>query len=105
RHRIFALARFAADGKPQGEVSEPGTLYKLPFMAMAAIQLCYPALGTAQRALEEYASWTKKRVRAYEHTAAKEAPYSQMTLAEATVKWDAARALLLQYCRHPWGGR
>ncbi|EPX64951.1 hypothetical protein D187_000376 [Cystobacter fuscus DSM 2262] len=101
-HRIFALARFAADGKPQGEVSEPGTLYKLPFMAMAAIQLCYPALGAAQRVIEEYAAWTKKRVRAYEHTAAKEAPYSQMTLADATVKWDAARALMLQYVRDAW---
>lgn len=102
RHRLFGLARFAATSEPQGEVVEQGTVFKLPFMGMAAIHLSYTALGTAQRAIEEFSSWTKKRVRAYEHTAAQEAPYSQLTLADATVKWDAAHALLLQYVRDMW---
>jgi alkylation response protein AidB-like acyl-CoA dehydrogenase len=101
-HRLFALARFAADNVPQGEVAEEGTLFKLPFMGMAAIHLCYPALGAAQRALDEFSAWTKKRVRAYEHTPAQEAPYSQLTLADAMAKWDAAHALLLQYVRDMW---
>jgi 3-hydroxy-9,10-secoandrosta-1,3,5(10)-triene-9,17-dione monooxygenase len=101
-HRLFALARFAADGVPQGELAEPGTLFKLPFMGMAAIMLCCAALGGAQRALDEFAGWTRKRVRAYEHTAAKEAPYSQLTLADATAKWDAAHALTLEYVREMW---
>jgi alkylation response protein AidB-like acyl-CoA dehydrogenase len=108
-HRLFALPRFAATGVAQGEVAEAGTLYKLPFMGMAAILLCCAALGTAERALDEFGSWTRKRVRAYEHTAAKEAPYSQLTLADATAKWDAAHALTLQYVRDMWaaaeGGR
>lgn len=98
-HRIFALARFAHDNVPQGETAEEDTLYKLPFMGMAAILLCCAALGTAQRALEEFAYWTRQRVRAYEHTAAREAPYSQMTLADATARWDAAYALARQYLR------
>jgi len=101
-YRIFALARFAADSQPQGEVVESGTVFKLPFMGMAAIHLCYTALGTAQRAIDEFSAWTKKRVRAYEHTAAQEAPYSQLTLADAVVKWDAAHALMLQYVRDMW---
>jgi 3-hydroxy-9,10-secoandrosta-1,3,5(10)-triene-9,17-dione monooxygenase len=101
-HRIFALARFAADNVPQGEVVEQGTVFKLPFMGMAAILLCFPALGAAQRAIDEFSAWTKKRVRAYEHTEAKEAPYSQLTLADASAKWDAAHALLLQYVRDMW---
>jgi 3-hydroxy-9,10-secoandrosta-1,3,5(10)-triene-9,17-dione monooxygenase len=102
RYRIFALAKFAADNEPQGEVVEPGTVFKLPFMGMAAIHLCYTALGTAQRAIDEFSAWTRKRVRAYEHTAAQEAPYSQLTLADAVAKWDAAHALMLQYVRDMW---
>src|SRR5207302_4532910 len=90
------------DNQPQGEVVEPGTIFRLPFMGMAAIHLCYTALGTAQRAIDEFSNWTKKRVRAYEHTAAQEAPYSQLTLADATAKWDAAHALMLQYVRDMW---
>jgi 3-hydroxy-9,10-secoandrosta-1,3,5(10)-triene-9,17-dione monooxygenase len=101
-HRIFELAKFAADNQPQGEVAETGTVFKLPFMGMAAIHLCYTALGTAQRAIDEFQHWTKQRVRAYEHTNAQEAPYSQMTLADAIVKWDAAHALMLQYVRNMW---
>jgi alkylation response protein AidB-like acyl-CoA dehydrogenase len=81
---------------------EEGTVFKLPFMGMAAIHLCYTALGTAQRAIDEFSAWTKKRVRAYEHTAAQEAPYSQLTLADAVAKWDAAHALMLQYVRDMW---
>jgi 3-hydroxy-9,10-secoandrosta-1,3,5(10)-triene-9,17-dione monooxygenase len=101
-HRIFELAKFAADNQPQGDVAETGTVFKLPFMGMAAIHLCYTALGTAQRAIDEFQHWTNQRVRAYEHTNAQEAPYSQMTLADAIVKWDAAHALMLQYVRDMW---
>jgi 3-hydroxy-9,10-secoandrosta-1,3,5(10)-triene-9,17-dione monooxygenase len=102
QHRIFELAKFAHDNVPQGDVVESATLFKLPFMGMAAIHLAYTALGVAQRAIEEFTHWTKVRVRAYEHTEAKEAPYSQLTLADAIAKWDAAHALLLQYCRDMW---
>src|ERR1700722_5924187 len=70
RHRIFELAKFAHDSIPQGEVVEPGTVFKLPFMGMAAIHLAYTSLGVAERAIEEFTHWTKVRVRAYEHTAA-----------------------------------
>jgi 3-hydroxy-9,10-secoandrosta-1,3,5(10)-triene-9,17-dione monooxygenase len=101
-HRIFELAKFAHDNVPQGSVVEPGTVFKLPFMGMAAIHLAYTSLGVAERAIEEFAHWTKVRVRAYEHTGAQEAPYSQMTLADAIAKWDAAHALLLQYVRDMW---
>ena len=101
-HRIFELAKFAHDSVPQGEVTEQGTLFKLPFMGMAAIHLAYTSLGVAQRAIEEFTHWTKLRVRAYEHTNAQEAPYSQLTLADAIAKWDAAHALLLQYVRDMW---
>jgi 3-hydroxy-9,10-secoandrosta-1,3,5(10)-triene-9,17-dione monooxygenase len=101
-HRIFELAKFAHDNIAQGEVAEPGTLFKLPFMGMAAIHLAYTSLGVAERAIEEFTHWTKLRVRAYEHTEAKEAPYSQLTLADAIAKWDAAHALLLQYVRDMW---
>jgi 3-hydroxy-9,10-secoandrosta-1,3,5(10)-triene-9,17-dione monooxygenase len=101
-HRIFQLAKFAHDSQPQGEVVEQSTLFKLPFMGMAAIHLTYTALGVAQRAIEEFTHWTKVRVRPYEHTAAQEAPYSQMTLADALAKWDAAHALMQQYVRDMW---
>ena len=102
QHRIFELAKFAHDNIPQGEVVEEGMLFKLPFMGMAAIHLTYTALGVAQRAIEEFTHWTKVRVRPYEHTNAQEAPYSQLTLADAIAKWDAAHALMLQYCRDMW---
>ena len=102
RHRIFELAKFAHDSIPQGEVVEQGTVFKLPFMGMAAIHLAYTSLGVAERAIEEFTHWTKVRVRAYEHTAAQEAPYSQLTLADAIAKWDAAHALMLQYVRDMW---
>ena len=101
-YRIFELAKFAHDSVPQGEVAEEGTVFKLPFMGMAAIHLTYTALGTAQRAIEEFAHWTKVRVRAYEHTGAQEAPYAQMTLADAIAKWDACHALMQQYVRDMW---
>jgi 3-hydroxy-9,10-secoandrosta-1,3,5(10)-triene-9,17-dione monooxygenase len=102
RHRIFALGRFAHDNVPQGEVAEEGTVFKIPFMGIAAIHLCFPALGGAQRAIEEFAHWTKVRVRAYERTTASEAPFSQLTLADAWSKWDAAHALMIQYVRDQW---
>jgi 3-hydroxy-9,10-secoandrosta-1,3,5(10)-triene-9,17-dione monooxygenase len=63
-HRIFELAKFAHDNVPQGEVAESSTLFKLPFMGMAAIHLTYTALGVAQRAIGEFTHWTKVRVRA-----------------------------------------
>src|SRR5450631_2962110 len=47
RHRIFELAKFAHDSVPQGEVTEEGTIFKLPFMGMAAIHLAYTSLGVA----------------------------------------------------------
>ena len=89
-------------GSITGRHPEPSTVFKLPFMGMAAIHLAYTSLGVAERAIEEFTHWTKVRVRAYEHTAAQEAPYSQLTLADAIVKWDAAHALMLQYVRDMW---
>jgi 3-hydroxy-9,10-secoandrosta-1,3,5(10)-triene-9,17-dione monooxygenase len=101
-HRVFALGRFAATNEPQGEVAEDGTIFKFSFMGLPAIELCFAALGGAQRAIDEFTHWTKVRVRAYEHTTASEAPYSQLTLADAIAKWDAAHALMLQYVRDQW---
>jgi alkylation response protein AidB-like acyl-CoA dehydrogenase len=49
RHRIFELAKFAHDSVPQGEVVEPGTVFKLPFMGMAAIHLAYTRASRSAR--------------------------------------------------------
>lgn len=97
-HRMLPFARVAGSGRPQQEPLDTGPLYRVPWTPMLAAAIFPAALGTAQRAIDEFRSWTKERVRPFEMGAqAKDAPAAQFALAEAAVRWDAAHALALRY--------
>ncbi|WP_174364330.1 acyl-CoA dehydrogenase family protein [uncultured Caballeronia sp.] len=100
-HRAFALARVA--GESRGKVVNDGPLWRIPLMTMQGLAILTPSIGIAQRVVEEFTSWTKARIRPYEHgAAAREAPAPQLALASAATQWDASWALAQKYAQEGW---
>lgn len=98
-HRVLRLMPIATTGIPRNPELQDESLYRVPFVPMLAAAIYAPALGLAQRAVDEYRQWLTRRVRPYELGAkATEQPGFQTVLAEAIVLLDAAQALSDRYC-------
>ena len=101
-HRVLALGRLM-NAEDRGPVAEDGPLWRVPLTTMQGLAILTPSTGIAQRAVEEFGSWTKARVRPYEGNApAKEAPAPQFALAEAQTQWEATWALAQKYAQEGW---
>ena len=101
-HRVFALGRIAGPNS-RGAVAEDGPLWRMPLMTMQGLAILTSSIGVAQRVVDEYAVWTKARVRPYEGNApAREAPAAQFQLATAATQWDASWALAQKYAQEGW---
>ncbi len=98
-HRAFPLGRAAVQ---RGDVVNDGPLWRMPLMTMQGLAVLTPSVGVAQRVVEEFHIWTKKRIRPYEGIAAKEVPAAQLALAEAATQWDATWALAQKYAQTGW---
>ena len=86
----------------RGPVAEDGPLWRMPLSIMQGLAILTPSTGLAQRAIDEFQTWTKARIRPYMQTAAKEAPAPQLAFAEAATQWDATWALAKQYAQFGW---
>ena len=99
-HRVFALGRIAIS---RGAVVDEGPLWRVPLMTMQGMAIMTTPIGVAQRMVEEYHAWTKKRLRPYENNAAsRESPAAQLALAAAGTQWDANWALAQKYAQEGW---
>jgi 3-hydroxy-9,10-secoandrosta-1,3,5(10)-triene-9,17-dione monooxygenase len=99
-HRVFPLTRLnGPDGR--GTTTGDGPLWRVPLMSAQGLWIMAPALGAAQRMIDEYAENTRRRVRAT-GSAQREYPAAQLTLAAAATDWDGAWALAQKYALEGW---
>jgi 3-hydroxy-9,10-secoandrosta-1,3,5(10)-triene-9,17-dione monooxygenase len=95
----MTLAVSAVRGQPTpGSSVNPGTLYRLPVFALFPFVLSGIALGNAQVCLEDYV--TSARTRASKYNRAKLADFqsTQIKVAEAGAKIDAAERIMRGNC-------
>lgn len=99
-HRIFALGRIA---EQRGLIAQDGPLWRVPLMTIQGMAVATASIGVSQRIVEEFADWTRQRVRPYDNNAAqREAPSAQLALASAATRWDALWALAEKYMQEGW---
>ena len=98
-HRAFPLGRTATQ---RGDVVNDGPLWRMPLMTMQGLAVLTPSVGTSQRMVDEFHSWTKQRVRPYEGIAAREVPAAQLILASCATQWDAVWSLAQKYAQYGW---
>lgn len=101
-HRAFALSRLSG---PTGRdaVCDDGPLWRMPLMSVQGLWIMAPALGVAQRMIDEYTANMRGRIRPFEGGAAqRENPAGQLSLAAAATEWDAAWALAQRYAQEGW---
>lgn len=100
-HRVLRLMPIAKGGVPLNEALRESPLYRTQFIPMLATAIYAPSLGGAQRVIEMYEDWIKKRVRPYAMGAQeRENPGAQRTLAWARVLFDAIHALSRSHTEH-----
>jgi 3-hydroxy-9,10-secoandrosta-1,3,5(10)-triene-9,17-dione monooxygenase len=95
----LTLAVSALRGGPTpGSAANPGVLYKLPVFALFPFVLTGIALGNAQACLDDYV--TSARTRASKYNRAKLADFqsTQIKVAEAGAKIDAAERIMRGIC-------
>jgi len=93
-HRVLRLMPIAKGGIPLNPALRESPLYRTQFIPMLATAIYAPSLGGAQRVIELYEDWLKRRVRPYALGALeRENPGAQRLLAWAKVHFDALHAL------------
>ncbi|MHB2166400.1 acyl-CoA dehydrogenase family protein [Alsobacter sp. R-9] len=85
-------------GATPGSAVNPGPLYRLPVFALFPYVLSGIALGNAQGCLDDYLSIARKRVSTYNGAQLGEFQSTQIRVAMAAAKIDAARLLMRRTC-------
>jgi 3-hydroxy-9,10-secoandrosta-1,3,5(10)-triene-9,17-dione monooxygenase len=98
-HRTLAMDATKGGGTP-GSARNPGTLYKLPLMALFQFCIASPILGMAQGAVQGFIKKTRDRAASY--TGAKIADFTtiQVRTAEAAALVDSAELMMRNCCAH-----
>jgi alkylation response protein AidB-like acyl-CoA dehydrogenase len=92
-HRLVKLTDVYAGTAP-GAGLHDGTAYRWPMVPALALLAAMPALGTAERVADLFATRLGERVLAYSGVAQKQQPAAQMRLGDARVRLRALRGLL-----------
>src|SRR5689334_5921476 len=87
-----------AGGPTPGSVVNPNPLYALPVFSLFPYVLSGVALGNAQACLNDYVSLTRHRASTYNRTKLGDLQSTQIKIAEASAKIDAARLIMRSYC-------
>ncbi len=87
-----------AGGPTPGSTANPNPLYKLPVFALFAYVLSGVALGNAQGCYEDYLDGAKKRASTYNRAKLGEFQSTQIKIASAAAKIDAARLIMRRNC-------
>lgn len=87
-----------AGGPTPGSAVNPNPLYTLPVFSLFPFVLSGVALGNAQACLEDYIEVTKHRASTYNRTKLGDLQSTQIKIAEASAKIDAARLIMRSNC-------
>ena len=95
----MTLAVSDLDGGPTpGSVANPNALYALPVFSLFPFVLSGVALGNAQACLDDYAGIARHRVSTYNRAKIGDFQSTQIKIAEASAKIDAARLIMRSTC-------
>jgi 3-hydroxy-9,10-secoandrosta-1,3,5(10)-triene-9,17-dione monooxygenase len=87
-----------AGGPTPGSAVNPNALYALPVFSMFPYVLSGVALGNAQACLDDYVGVTRHRASTYNRTKLGDLQSTQIKIAEASAKIDAARLIMRSSC-------
>ena len=95
----MTLAVSDLDGGPTpGSVVNPNALYALPVFSLFPFVLSGVALGNAQACLDDYAGIARHRASTYNRAKIGDLQSTQIKIAEASSKIDAARLIMRSSC-------
>ncbi|MDB5607010.1 MAG: acyl-CoA dehydrogenase [Bradyrhizobium sp.] len=87
-----------AGGPTPGSPVNPNALYALPVFSLFPYVLSGVALGNAQACLDDYIDLARHRVSTYNRTKLGDMQSTQIKIAEASAKIDAARRIMRSNC-------
>ncbi len=87
-----------AGGPTPGSAVNPNPLYALPVFSLFPYVLSGVALGNAQACLDDYVDLARHRASTYNRTKLGDLQSTQIKIAEASAKIDAARLIMRQNC-------
>jgi 3-hydroxy-9,10-secoandrosta-1,3,5(10)-triene-9,17-dione monooxygenase len=96
-HMTLAVKDVAGGATP-GSAANPGPLYALPVFALFAFVLSGAALGNAQACLDDYVEIARHRASTYNRAKLGDLQTTQIKVAEASAKIDAARLIMRRTC-------
>jgi 3-hydroxy-9,10-secoandrosta-1,3,5(10)-triene-9,17-dione monooxygenase len=95
----MTLAVSDLDGGPTpGSVANPNALYALPVFSLFPYVLSGVALGNAQACLDDYVDVARHRASTYNRAKLGDLQSTQIKIAEASAKIDAARLIMRSTC-------
>jgi 3-hydroxy-9,10-secoandrosta-1,3,5(10)-triene-9,17-dione monooxygenase len=95
----MTLAVSDLDGGPTpGSAVNPNALYALPVFSLFPYVLSGVALGNAQACLDDYVDLARHRVSTYDRAKIGDLQSTQIKIAEASAKIDAARLIMRSTC-------
>src|SRR4051812_22858023 len=87
-----------AGGPTPGSAVNPGPLYALPVFSLFPYVLAGVALGNAQACLDDYISVARHRASTYNRARLSDLQSTQIKIAQASAKIDAARLIMRSTC-------
>jgi 3-hydroxy-9,10-secoandrosta-1,3,5(10)-triene-9,17-dione monooxygenase len=87
-----------AGGPTPGSAVNPNALYELPVFSLFPYVLSGVALGNAQACLDDYVEVARHRASTYNRTKLGDLQSTQIKIAEASAKIDAARLIMRSTC-------
>lgn len=90
--------RDVGGGATPGSAVNPGALYALPVFSLFPFVLSGAALGNAQACLDDYVEIAKHRASTYNRAKLGDLQTTQIKIAEASAKVDAARLIMRRTC-------
>lgn len=96
-HMTVAVGDLAGGPTP-GSAVNPNPLYALPVFSLFPYVLSGVALGNAQACLDDYVEVVRHRISTYNHAKLSDFQSTQIKIAEASAKVDAARLIMRSAC-------
>ncbi|WP_409187852.1 acyl-CoA dehydrogenase family protein [Bradyrhizobium sp. RDM4] len=96
-HMTVAVGDLAGGSAP-GSKLNPNPLYALPVFSLFPYVLSGVALGNAQACLDDYAEVSRHRISTYNRAKLSDFQSTQIKIAEASAKIDAARLIMRSAC-------
>ena len=93
-----------AGGPTPGSVANPNALYALPVFSLFPYVLSGVALGNARACLEDYIDVSRHRASTYNRAKLGDLQSTQIKIAEASAKIDAARLIMRSTCIEAMAG-